>query len=322
MENKYQLTPEQFDRNLKMAELAVFMKGKSVEKDRQPYSVYVVAQPGAGKTGLRAFIESEYQAERARYPFIEFNPDEIAIYHEYYREILRDFSGEAYKMLQEFVSPALDKYLKPKAVKLRNNIVQEGTLANTKAYIDILRFQKNGGVAEIGSLGEDGKRQQEAVDGGYYVDINVLAVHRYESLLSSYEREQYFRETGLPPRAVTEENHDRAYDRILETMEQIEQEKLYDRIRIFRRGENEQLPKIIYDSTQDKRKKGIRQLITNIREQNKRELLREPQEFLKRIKKLKTRVMKSGTPSQIKRIEKLEKDFLRELEQCLEAKEH
>ena len=129
MKNKYKLTSEQFNRNLKMAELAIFMKGKSVEEGKQPYSVYIVAQPGAGKTGLRAFVESNFQEERAKYPFIEFNPDEVAIYHEYYREILRDFPLESYKMLQEFVSPALDNYLKPKAIKLRNNIIQEGTLA-------------------------------------------------------------------------------------------------------------------------------------------------------------------------------------------------
>lgn len=322
MDNKYKLTPEQFDKDLKMAELAVFMKGKSVEEARQPYSVYVVAQPGAGKTGLRAFVESEYQEERARYPFIEFNPDEIAIYHEYYREILQEFPGEAYKMLQEFVSPALDKYLKPKAVKLRNNIIQEGTLANTKAYLDILRFQKHGGVAEIGNLQDDGTRQEETVDGGYYVDINLIAVHRYESLLSSYEREQYFRETGLPPRAVTAENHDRAYTKILETMESIEQEHLYDRIRIFRRGEKEFLPELVYDSTKDKSEKTIRQLITDIREQNKKELFENPQEFLNRIKNLKERAMKNGIPAQIERIEMLEREFLRELAQHLDGQEH
>ena len=315
MENKYKLTPEQFDRDLKMAELAVFMKGKSVEEGKQPSSVYIVAQPGAGKTGLRAFVESEYQEERARYPFIEFNPDEIAIYHEYYREILQEFPSEAYKMLQEFVSPALDKYLKPKAVKLRNNIIQEGTLANTKAYLDILRFQKHGGVAEIGDLQDNGKRKEEIVDGGYHIDINLIAVHRYESLLSSYEREQYFRETGLPPRAVTVENHDRAYNKILETMESIEKEQLYDRIRIFRRGEKEFLPKLVYDSTKDKSEKSVRQLITDIREQNKKELLENYQEFLDRITNLKERAMKFGISSQIERIEELEREFLRELQQ-------
>lgn len=161
MKNKYTLTQEEFNRDLKMAELAIFMKGKSVQKGKQPFSVYVVSQPGAGKTGLRAFVENDYKEERAINPFIEFNPDEVAIYHEYYREIIEEFPQEAYQMLQEFVSPALDKYLKPKAVELRNNIIQEGTFANTKAYTDILRFQKYGGVAEVGSLQEDGKRKKD-----------------------------------------------------------------------------------------------------------------------------------------------------------------
>ena len=298
-----------------MAELAIFMKGKSVEEGKQPYSVYIVAQPGAGKTGLRAFVESNFQEERAKYPFIEFNPDEVAIYHEYYREILRDFPLESYKMLQEFVSPALDNYLKPKAIKLRNNIIQEGTLANTQAYIDILRFQKNGGTAQIGELRKDGRRKLETVNGGYYIDINLLAVHRYESLLSSYEREQYFREAGLPPRAVTAENHDRAYTKILDTIEIIEQEHLYDRIRIYMRGENEHLPKLIFDSNEDSREKSIRQLIIDARKQNEIELLKNRKEFLRRIKDLNERAIQSGIPEQVRKIEVLKNEFLNELEQ-------
>lgn len=163
--------------------------------------------------------------------------------------------------------------------------------------------------------------KEKKIDGGYYIDINLLAVHRYESLLSSYEREQYFRETGLPPRAVTSENHDNAYNKILETMACIEKEKLCDRIRVFKRGEKEILPELIYDSSKDKKEKNIKELIMEARNQNKTELLKNPKTYLNRIQSLKERVRKKGIPEQMKKIEKLEEEFLRELEQSLEGPE-
>ena len=215
---KYDLTKEEYEKCLKTAELAIFMNEKVGVK--HPTSTFVVAQPGAGKTGLRAYVGGEG---------VEFNPDEIAMYHKHYYKIIEEFPKDSYQILQRFVRPALDTYLRSKAVQLRTNIMQEGTLAATEGYIQILDFQKNGGTANIGNVNEQGRREPIEVLGGYYIDINALAVHRYESLLSSYEREQSFIEEGLPPRAVTAENHDRAYKNMIETIRILENKKLYDR---------------------------------------------------------------------------------------------
>ena len=179
MKEKYDLTPEEFETSLKMAELAVFM---NAQKSNRPTSVFVVAQPGAGKTGLKTYIKREYKKSDLQGGFIEFDPDVVAFYHKYYREILKEFPEESYKRLQKFVAPALDEYLRYRAVQFRNNILQEGTFASP-GYIKILDFQKNGGKLPF--------KKDTTVGGNYFIDINILAAHRFESLLSAYEREQY-----------------------------------------------------------------------------------------------------------------------------------
>lgn len=312
--SKYDLTDEEYEKCLKTAELAIFMNQTGGLK--HPTSKFVVAQPGAGKTGLRAYVGGGG---------VEFNPDEIAMYHKYYNEILEEFPKESYQILQRFVRPALDTYLRSRAVQLRTNIMQEGTLASTQSYIEILDFQKNGGTATIGTANEQGKRQQIKVAGGYYIDINALAVHRYESLLSSYEREQDFIEKGLPPRAVTAENHDRAYANMLETLKIIEQKKLYDRIRVFRRGKVEQEPQLVFTTGDNKYPSAVEAILQE-REKNRREILANPQAYMQRIKALEQRVRRNQNTAnamiQLGKLQILKKEFAVELEEQQQIETH
>lgn len=303
--SKYDLTQEEYEEALKMAELSIFMDcGRSEE----PISVFIASQPGGGKTGLRFFVEKEYGFMN----FAEFDPDEIAVYHKYYHEILEEFPKESYKILQRFVRPALDTYLRKRAVQLKTNIMQEGTLAATQGYIDILNFQKHGGVANLGD-----RKEEIEIAGGYKIDINVLAVHRYESLLSSYEREQSFIEKGLPPRAVTAENHDRAYNNMVETIKIIEEKKLYDRIRVFRRGKKEGEPEKVFETGDDKYP-SVTEAILQERNKNKKEILENAQNYLARIQQLLARIQKNENKAnaeiQVKKIEQLKAEFLAELE--------
>ena len=73
---KYDLTKEEFESSLKMAELALLMRTKTSDK---PKSIFIVSQAGGGKTGLKAFVEAEKQREQTGDLFVEINPDEVAI---------------------------------------------------------------------------------------------------------------------------------------------------------------------------------------------------------------------------------------------------
>ena len=81
-----------------------------------------------------------------------------------------------------------------------------------------------------GNKKQDGTREKKLVDGNYQIEVNVLAVNRFESILSCFERELFFIENGLPPRAVTIENHDRSYAQMLETVDFVEKRNIYERI--------------------------------------------------------------------------------------------
>lgn len=308
-DTKYDLTNEEYNKCLLMAEIATFMKSEVAEN---PKSIFVVAQAGAGKTGLKRYIINEAQDEGAITSYTEFNPDEIAIYHKYYREILKEFPDSSYKILQRFVSPALDTFLRQRAVELRNNLVQEGTLGNTEVYLKILDFQKNGGQANIGHMNEDGTRQTKSVQGGYKIDINVLAVDRYESLLSCYEREQYFRDNNLPPRVVTPQNHDYAYKKMLETICKIENEELFDRIRIFKRGQSIDKPEVVYTNNDGRYSSAVEAIITE-RAKDRQRLLSESDQYFKRIKELRERIALNGIDVQLERLNQLEAEFKEEI---------
>lgn len=308
--NKYDLTQEEYIKCLKRAEIAIFMHTGSFRSlNQNPTSVFVVAQPGAGKTGLRHYIENKYGPQS-----IDFNPDEVAVHHEYYNEILEEFPEDSHKLLQKFVNPALDNYLRCKGVQFRENIMQEGTFAATDGYLRIIDFQKNGGRARIGEVGEDGQLKEINVPGGYKVYINVLAVHRFESLLSSYEREQYFIENGLPPRVVTAENHDRAYNNMLNTVQIVEEKNMYDSMNVFKRGKIEQKPELIYSSEERQYPNAI-EAIKCEREKDKQRILDNSEQFLGRIESLKGRISKNKTDSkiQMEKLIKLEDEFLQEL---------
>ena len=308
-DTKYDLTKDEYNKCLLMAEIATFIKS---ERSENPHSIFAVAQAGAGKTGLKRFLINESLSKGEITSYTEFNPDEIAVYHKYYREILEEYPESSYKILQRFVLPALDTFLRQRAVELRNNLIQEGTFGNTEGYLQILDFQKNGGKANIGEIKEDGTRESKQIRGDYNIEINVLAVDRFESLLSCYEREQYFRDNGLPPRVVTPQNHDYAYNKLLETLHIVEAKNLFNTIRIFKRGYSIDKPELICIKGDGRYSSAVEAVITE-RFRNRQEILRRPEVYFDRINRLKEKVQVNGIHVQLDRLNNLEEEFKEEL---------
>ena len=306
------LSQKEFEECLNKAEIVTFSESVPVEK---PKSIYIFAQPGAGKTGLRMFTETEFYNQNENSNHVSIDPDQIAMFHKNYYTIIENFSDESYSLLQEFVRPALDGYIRQKAVLHRVHLFQEGTFASP-SYIDIINFQKNGGKAKLGKKKENGERSEIYVEGNYEVDINILAVHRYESLLSAYEREFELIEQDLPGRAVTAKNHDYSYEKMLENIEEVEKRGLADRIRVFKRGYVKNKPELLYKSG-DKKYKNTVAAVKCEREKNKMELLSNPQIYLNRIKILKRKISEKinrdgdfpNSDILLRKIEELEKEF-------------
>lgn len=313
--SEYDLDEREYQRCLALAEAATFV---DVEESTKPKSIFAFAQPGAGKTALKGYIINEAQKNGNFANFVEFNPDEISTHHRFYPEIINEYPDDSYHILQRFTRRALDTYLRQKAVEISCNLVQEGTLRSPD-YIDILDFQKNGGNAEIGKMGKDQRRQSKKVRGGYEIEIDILAVNRFESLLSCFEREMRYEEKGLPPRAVTIENHDASYEKMLENISVIENRKLFDKIQVFKRGYVEEKPELIYRDG-DRRFASVAEAIRYERTRQQRELFSEPSDYFRRINELRIKAGRLGNESLLRRLDELEAMFKKEIQNYRRAK--
>ncbi len=97
-DHKYDLTNEEYNRCLLMAEMATFIRSERVE---EPRSIFVVAQAGAGKTGLKNFLINEAQDQGKLPSYTEFNPDEIAIYHNIIGKYYKNFQTPHIKFYKD-----------------------------------------------------------------------------------------------------------------------------------------------------------------------------------------------------------------------------
>lgn len=319
-DKKYDLNLKEFNECTAQAELAMFLGST---RAKSPKSFWIIAQPGAGKTALTEYIIKANQDFFGDNGYIQFNPDSIGKYHKYYKEIAHEFPEQQYEIVQRFTGPALDKYFRPLAVIGGYNLVQEGTFSSP-AYMDILNFQKNGGSEQVGDILPDGTRDMVSSKGGYYVELDVLAVNRYESLLSSYEREQDFRDFGITPRIVVPQRHDYSYKKMLETIDKAEKRGLIDVSNVYRRGKlisdnGKSLkvyedPALVYSSEGKERKNTVKE-IENERQKEIDELLEDPTQYLGRIELLRQRIKENGIEEQLIRLGSLEQDFLEKLEE-------
>lgn len=290
MTNKYELNDKEYKECLDRAILGIFSIGRP---SKQPKSYFIVGQPGSGKTGLTSYIERAFNEKQGE-GLVKIDPDMVGIYHQYYEQIIEEIPEESYEELQRFVYPAI-KVIKKMAVDTRVNILSEGTFSSTDEYMEIIRNQ---------------------IQNGYDIEIDIIAVHRLESLLSSMERQQEKIEYNLPPRTVAIRHHDRAYQQVYTTLRKIGEEGVNSKICIFRRGENEMNPHLVYSST-DNSAINPTTALAKQRETNLEEIIRSRKDFLARITMLRNRILENDDGEikklQMEQLDYLEQEFFREL---------
>lgn len=252
-----------------------------------PKSYFVVAPPGSGKTGLSVHIEKQSKTIPVR-----IDPDTIAIYHDEYDRIYEEIPENSYHELQKFIRTVLNDTIRPIACIQQVDIITEGTFGDTNGYVDIIKNQKNM---------------------GYDVDINTIVVHRLESLISSFERQQTKIEEGFPPRIINTKHHDRAYKDILETMQTVEDKKLATNISVYLRTEDELNPKLYYRKSKEDNS-SMKDIIIELRQNQLQLILNKSDEYQNRIENLRNKIILNKDSSmkeeQLEQLEDLEKDFL------------
>lgn len=260
---------------------------------KNPTIIYVTGQPGAGKTTLGKYKQTEY-AKKGEC-VIDIGSDKIATFHKYYNELLRLLPNECYTISREFV-----KFAKPDILnRLMSNkisIVRECSLSKgEKDYTGMQRFKDN----------------------GYDIEINVMSVDKYDSFLSSIERDISLIEIGFDPRPVAKSNHDRMYEPLLHELFEIQKRKIASRINVYTKGKDSIKPQLVW-SIGDTRYQNAQEAIVEERYKGRRELLQNPQAYLERLNNARNKIFmmideKRLRDNYINDINQLEREFLNEL---------
>lgn len=254
---------------------------------------YLVGQPGSGKTTLGKKVSDKYDNEGEC--VVEVGSDKIATYHRYYDELLKLLPDECYTLSRQFVRP-----VKP-------------------IILDTLRSKKISMIMEHTlSKGEKDYKTLERFKGaGYNVEINIMAVDKYESFLSCIERDITLLELGYDARPVARVNHDRMYDPFLAELVEIENRGLCDKVNVYARGEVKTQPKLVW-TTGDNRFRSAQEAIISARAQERRNIMAEPQVYLERLRNAKRKIRlliedERMRKDYLRNISQLEREFLNEL---------
>ncbi len=304
MENyeRFKLTPEEVQEGIDdfFTQILIQARRSSIDaktlsdlSSTTPRVSYLVGQPGSGKSTLGRCIESELK--RKGEFSVELSSDKIATYHRYYEELLKLLPEDCYTISRQFVRPA-------------SKVIQKGL---TDKKINITR-------EEIFNKGEiDYENMQKFRDSGYSIDLNVMAVDKYESFLSCMERDIKLLELGHDPRPVARANHDRMYDPFLLEIMEMTKRGLCDSIKVYARGESTIYPKLVW-KTGDVTYASAQEAVIAERAKSRRALLADPTTYLSRIRAVRNKITFLVTDPNLRanyleELSQLEAEFFNEL---------
>lgn len=269
------------------------LEAKSKE---HPIIHFLVAPPGAGKTGMEIFLKNKFKNSGDSVAVV--GSDKLATYHPDYEEWLQLPPDECYRISREFTNPASD-IVYEKLRKEKVNIIFEKT------------FHK--GV-------EDLEFVKKFKDAGYNVEINVMATDKYESILSCHERDIKAAEIGVVPRPVSRKNFDKMYNTFLSEIITMEKFGLCDSINVYTRGKRISEPNLAYTTSSEEPKYlNVYEAVNSERAMQRKKLLTHEASitFLERIGKAKDGINNVIDNQAIRKesltdLENLRKEFLQE----------
>lgn len=300
--NKYKLTEEDIRNGAEdfLSQLLIEARRRKVDARKiedlssdNPKVSYVVGQPGAGKTSLSKHMQKEYEEKNES--VVEIGSDKIATYHKDYNDLLQLLPEECYVISRQFAIPA-EKIISEKLRSNRISIIREISLSKgEKDYQNIKKFKES----------------------NYNVEINIIAVDKYESFLSCIERDIKLLELGYDPRPVARINHDRMYDSFLQELIEIQRRNICDKINVFRRGKALNQVDLVY-TTGDQNYATAQDAVISERARNKRQILAEPQKYLSRLAEVRKKIEgliqdEKMRHNYLNEINQLEIEFLQEM---------
>lgn len=288
---KFDLTKKDITENINRFLTYIYGTSKS---SANPEVSFIVAGPGAGKSGVEMFLKNQLKARGEKATVV--GSDKIAEFHPHYEEALTELlPEERYQVTRQFVRPATP-IIYEELQKHKINILNEKVFNKGNTDIEFVRTFK---------------------EAGYKVIINMLATDIFMNRLSCYEREARALEAGDSPRGISKRDHEKMYNVFVEEIQQLERENLCDEINVYQRGESINKPKLVYQLGDTRYQNFVEALYTE-RTKQRNSLLSNPADYLMRIKKAKESIQLNGvnpvlTENSLNGLQELQEDFIKEL---------
>jgi Zeta toxin len=208
--HRYLLSPDEGRRIFREQIVPGLLAGP--EPQEEPTVVFLVGQPGAGKTRAASMLAD---ALNKRGGFADLDTDLYRPYHPQYDELMRRDDT----LMAAYIGPDSWAWMAQahgyaRAEKI--NVLRAETVQDSQAAAAHMRAYR---------------------DAGFRVEVMVIAVPAAMSnqgILNRYYEQVIDRGHG---RLVVQANADRAYTRILDLADVIDGERLADEVGVFRRGE-------------------------------------------------------------------------------------
>lgn len=187
-------------------EPAYFLTSSPVER---PKLIIVGGQPGAGKTKVLEMAKKKFADNNV----VIVNTDDLREYHPQFDELATADDKQCASHTHEDAS-GWNHQLLSRSIETRRNVILEGVFKNSQKLVDIAQLARNN---------------------GYEVTFSAVAVNERFSIWGihkRYEKEKLAKEHG---RFVPLDYHNECYQKLPETVGEIEALKMVDRLEIFTR---------------------------------------------------------------------------------------
>lgn len=207
MDSSFQLDSAERDRvYADTIEPAFFLATKEAGK---PVIVIIAGQPGVGKSKVSKLSFDQF----ADANFVSVNTDDMRLFHPRFEEIVALDDRLSAERTHEDASAWSEKLLS-RSIETRRNVVLEGVFKDGPKLLGII------------------ERAREA---GFEVIVRVVAAHERFSVWGIHERYEQEKITRGHGRFVPLKYHDACYEKVLDSCESVENQKLVDKIEVYNR---------------------------------------------------------------------------------------
>ena len=190
--------------------------GKTNSKN--PFSVIVLGQAGAGKSGLMSYTANQFESA------IALDIDDLRAYYPRYDEVANNHP-EIFEAVTGSFSSKIILMLTPVLVENGYNLILHKTRGDKAIIDDTINYLK---------------------DNNYNIILRVMAVHELESKMSALERSLAQYDHIGHCRWVETAYHDKHYNGIVDLAQFMADNGYTDATEVFVRGKNPVLPPKVY----------------------------------------------------------------------------